>query len=168
VVTVREDRPGDKRLVGYVVAEPAAELPPTWQLQQFVRERLPDYMVPSMVVALPSLPLTANGKVDRARLPRPEAASAKYRAPTSSREVALCGLFAEILGVERVGVDDDFFALGGHSLLATRLAARVRAELGVELPIRTLFAAPTVAELARRWDSLSTSTRKPLRRITER
>ena len=168
VVTVREDRPGDKRLVGYVVADSGVEMPAAWQLQQFVRERLPDYMVPSALVTLSSIPLTANGKVDRRRLPRPEANRAAYRAPETSREVALCGLFAEILGVERVGVDDDFFALGGHSLLATRFAARARSDLGVEIPIRTIFAAPTVAELARRWDGLSTSVRKPLRRITER
>ena len=168
VVTVREDRPGDKRLVGYVVADRGVEMPAAWQLQQFVRERLPDYMVPSALVTLSSIPLTANGKVDRRRLPRPEANRAAYRAPETSREVALCGLFAEILGVERVGVDDDFFALGGHSLLATRFAARARSDLGVEIPIRTIFAAPTVAELARRWDGLSTSVRKPLRRITER
>lgn len=168
VVTVREDQPGDRRLVGYAVAADAAEVPPTRELQQFVREQLPDYMVPSAVVALPAIPLTANGKLDRSRLPRPETSSAKYRAPQSPWEVALCGLFAEILGAERVGVDDDFFALGGHSLLATRLAARVRSDMGVELPIRTIFAAPTVAELARRWSDLSTSVRKPLRRMTER
>ncbi|WP_260462509.1 non-ribosomal peptide synthetase [Streptomyces sp. TRM72054] len=168
VVTVREDQPGDKRLVGYVVAADDAEIPPARELQQFVRERLPDYMVPSAVVALPAIPLTANGKLDRSRLPRPEANSAKYRAPESPREVALCALFAEILGVQRVGVDDDFFALGGHSLLATRLVARVRSDMGVEIPIRTIFAAPTVAELARRWSGLSTSVRKPLRRMTER
>jgi len=168
VVVVREDQPGDKRLVGYVVAAEDAELPPARELQLFVRERLPDYMVPSAVVALPAVPLTANGKLDRARLPRPEATSARYRAPESSREVALCGLFAEILGADCVGIDDDFFALGGHSLLATRLAARVRSDMGVEIPIRTIFAAPTVAELARRWNDLSTSVRKPLRRMTER
>nr|APD71600.1 non-ribosomal peptide synthetase 2 [Streptomyces sp.] len=168
VVTVREDQPGDRRLVGYVVAADGAEAPPARELQQFVRERLPDYMVPSAVVALPAVPLTANGKLDRSRLPRPEASSAPYRAPQSPREVALCALFAEILGAERVGVDDDFFALGGHSLLATRLAARVRSDMGVEIPIRTLFAAPTVAELTRRWSGLSTSVRKPLRRMTER
>ncbi|MFS8103330.1 amino acid adenylation domain-containing protein [Lentzea alba] len=166
VVVVREDQPGDKRLVAYVVAE--GDEPSARELQLFVRERLPDYMVPSAVVALPAIPLTANKKLDRARLPRPEASSARYRAPESPREVALCGLFAEILGAERVGVDDDFFALGGHSLLATRLAARVRSDLGVEIPIRTIFAAPTVAEIARRWNDLSTSVRKPLRRMTER
>ncbi|MFJ3232908.1 amino acid adenylation domain-containing protein [Streptomyces sp. NPDC086787] len=168
VVTVREDRPGDKRLVGYVVAAEDADLPPAGELQRFARERLPDYMVPSAVVVLPALPLTANGKLDRSRLPRPEASSAPYRAPESPREVALCALFAEILDVERVGVDDDFFALGGHSLLATRLVARVRSDMGVEIPIRTVFAAPTVAELAGRWSGLSTSVRKPLRRMTER
>ncbi|NGM14132.1 non-ribosomal peptide synthetase [Verrucosispora sioxanthis] len=168
VVMVREDQPDDKRLVGYVVVAEDAETPPTRELQQFVREQLPDYMVPSAVVTLPAIPLTANGKLDRSRLPRPEASSAKYRAPESAREVALCGIFAEVLGAERVGVDDDFFALGGHSLLATRLAARLRSDLGVEVPIRTIFAAPTVAELARRWSGLSTSVRKPLRRMTER
>nr|AGS49543.1 long-chain-fatty-acid--CoA ligase [uncultured bacterium esnapd8] len=168
VVTVREDQPGDKRLVGYVVAADDAETPSARDLQQFVRERLPDYMVPSAVITLPAIPLTANGKLDRSRLPRPETSSATYRAPESPREVALCGLFADVLGAERVGVDDDFFALGGHSLLATRLAARLRSDMGVEVPIRTIFAAPTVAELARRWSGLSTSVRKPLRRMTER
>jgi acyl-coenzyme A synthetase/AMP-(fatty) acid ligase len=168
VVTVREDQPGDRRLVGYVVAADAGELPPARQVQQFVRERLPEYMVPSAVVVLPAIPLTANGKLDRSRLPRPESGSVTYRAPRSPREVALCGLFAEVLGAQRIGVDDDFFALGGHSLLATRLAARVRSDLSVEIPIRTIFAAPTVAELDRRWSGLSTSVRKPLRRMTER
>ncbi|MFJ8133201.1 amino acid adenylation domain-containing protein [Streptomyces hydrogenans] len=168
VVVVREDQPGDRRLVGYVVAEDGIEAPPARELQQSVREWLPDYMVPSAVVALPAVPRTANGKLDRARLPRPEVANAPYRAPGSPRETALCALFAELLGLERVGLDDDFFALGGHSLLATRLTARVRTDLGVELPIRTLFAAPTVAELVGRWSGLSTSVRKPLRRMTER
>lgn len=168
VVTVREDQPGDKRLVGYVAAADGAEIPPARELQQLVRERLPDYMVPSVLVTLPAVPLTANGKLDRSRLPRPEVAGATYRAPESAREVSLCGLFAEVLGAERVGVDDDFFALGGHSLLATRLAVRLRSDMGVEVPIRTIFAAPTVSELARRWDGLTASVRKPLRRMTER
>jgi amino acid adenylation domain-containing protein/non-ribosomal peptide synthase protein (TIGR01720 family) len=168
VVTVREDQPGDKRLVGYVVAAEGAAVPPARDLQQFVRDRLPDYMVPSALVTLPTIPTTANGKLDRSRLPRPEASTATYRAPQSPREVALCELFAEVLGADRVGADDDFFALGGHSLMATRLAARIRSDLGVEVPIRTIFAAPTVAELARHWDGLSTAVRKPLRRMTER
>nr|AGS49513.1 long-chain-fatty-acid--CoA ligase [uncultured bacterium esnapd7] len=166
VVTVREDEPGDKRLVAYVVAD--AEIPSLEQIRQFARELLPDYMVPSAVVTLPAIPLTANGKLNRARLPRPEAATAKYRAPESPTQVALCGLFAEILGVDRVGLDDDFFALGGHSLLATRFAARVRTDLGVEMPIRAIFAAPTVAGLAETWAGLSGTVRKPLRRMTER
>ncbi|MFZ3561263.1 amino acid adenylation domain-containing protein [Streptomyces sp. BH055] len=167
VVTVWEEQPGDKRLTAYLVPADDAEQPSARELQRFLRERLPEYMIPSAVVALPALPLTPNGKLDRARLPKPEAGGARYRAPESPREVALCGLFAEVLGVERVGIDDDFFALGGHSLLATRLAARVRSELGVEIPIRTLFAAPTVAELARHWGELSTTVRKPLRKMTE-
>lgn len=168
VVTVREDQPGDKRLVAYVVAAGDADPPLADQIRRFVRDRLPDYMVPSAVVAVTAIPLTAHGKLDRARLPRPETSGAAYRAPESPQEAALCALFAEILGVPRVGLDDDFFALGGHSLLATRLTARVRSDLGVEIPIRTVFAAPTVAELARRWDGLAASVRKPLRRMTER
>ena len=168
VVTVREDQPGDKRLVAYVVAAGDAELPSAEQIRRYLRDLLPGYMIPSAVVALAAIPLTPHGKLDRARLPRPETTGAAYRAPESPREAALCELFAEILGVPRVGLDDDFFALGGHSLLATRLTARVRSELGVEIPIRTVFAAPTVAELARRWDGLAASVRKPLRRMTER
>ncbi|MFJ6666549.1 amino acid adenylation domain-containing protein [Streptomyces sp. NPDC091383] len=167
VVTAWEEGSGDKRLAAYLVPAGAAGAPPAGEVRQFLRERLPEYMVPSAVLALPALPLTANGKLDRARLPKPEAGGSRYRAPGSPREVALCALFAEVLGLERVGVDDDFFALGGHSLLATRLAARVRSELGVEIPIRTVFAAPTAAELARRWDGLSTTVRKPVRKTTE-
>ncbi|MFI9247545.1 phosphopantetheine-binding protein [Streptomyces sp. NPDC053086] len=125
-------------------------------------------MIPAAFVTLAELPLTPNGKLDRSALPRPEFGGDEYRAPRSPRERTLCALFAEILGAERIGLDDDFFVLGGHSLMATRLAARVRAEMGVEIPMRILFTAPTVAELTARWDEMSASTRKPLRRMTER
>ncbi|WP_433654355.1 amino acid adenylation domain-containing protein [Nocardia sp. CA-128927] len=134
--------------------------------RRFVAERLPDFMVPTVVMVIDSVPLTANGKLDRAALPDPELVSAReYRAPTTEREKTLTELFTEILGVGRVGVDDSFFALGGHSLLATRLASRIRAVMGVEVPIRVMFEAATVAQLARRWSQLAPSRRPALRRM---
>ncbi|MFJ9743353.1 non-ribosomal peptide synthase/polyketide synthase [Streptomyces sp. NPDC101166] len=157
-VIVREDTPGDKRLVAYVVPAPQATpwtASRTASLQAHAAERLPDYMVPSAVMALDALPLTVNRKLDRKALPAPVAqtlAGPADRGPQGVREQLLCGVFAQILGVEEVGVDDDFFALGGHSLLAVRLASRVRAVLGVDLDIRVLFDAPTVSALAARLD----------------
>ncbi|WP_225728603.1 non-ribosomal peptide synthase/polyketide synthase [Nocardia sp. JCM 34519.1] len=150
VVVARETDTGDKQLVGYVVADGIDGA----DVRGFVAERLPDFMVPAAVVVLDSIPLTANGKVNRSALPIPELrSSVAYRAPGSVREQLLAELFAEVLGRDRVGVDDGFFALGGHSLLATRLVSRIRAVLGIEVPIRTVFDAPTVAQLARRMDT---------------
>ena len=119
------------------------------ELRRFVAARLPEFMVPAAITVMQSLPLTVNGKLDRRALPAPEfLSSVAYRSPTDQRERVVAALFGEILGVARVGVDDGFFDLGGHSLSATRLVARVRAELGVEVPIRAVFDTPTVAGLA--------------------
>jgi nonribosomal peptide synthetase DhbF len=148
-VIVREDVPGMARLVAYVV--PAGRSVDTIALRSKIGAVLPDYMVPSAIVVLERLPLTPNGKLDRRALPPPDfAAPSKRRSPRTPHEEILCGLFAEILGLERVGIDENFFELGGHSLLAIRLISRVRASLDVEISIRSLFEAPTVEALARR------------------
>ncbi|MFB6894236.1 amino acid adenylation domain-containing protein, partial [Kitasatospora sp. NPDC056327] len=160
-VTVREDRPGDRRLVAYTVTRGTAAADS--ELRSHVAASLPEYMVPSAFVALDALPLNVNGKLDRAALPEPvHTVTDRDRGPRDPREEILRTLFADVLGVPSVGVDDGFFALGGHSLLATRLVGRIRSALGVELPIRALFEAPTVAALARRLDGNGAATRPAL------
>ncbi|MBQ1076207.1 amino acid adenylation domain-containing protein [Micromonospora sp. C31] len=145
-VVVREDRPGDKRLVGYVVPADGADLDGVTLVDAAARQ-LPGYMVPSAVLVLDRLPVTANGKLDRRALPAPQHGPAAGRAPRTPAEQRLCALFAEVLGVDRVGPDDNFFDLGGHSLLATRLIARARTDLGLDRAVRDLFQRPTPAGL---------------------
>ncbi|MEU6934614.1 amino acid adenylation domain-containing protein [Streptomyces sp. NPDC046374] len=148
LAVVREDRPGDKSLVGYVVPR-AGDAVTEAELLAEARALLPEHLVPSAVVVLDALPLTVNGKPDRAALPAPHrpAADPGGRAPRNAREEVLCALFAEILDVPEVGIDDNFFTLGGHSLLGVRLVNRMRGVLGVERTVRDLFRAPTPAGL---------------------
>jgi acyl carrier protein len=146
VVIAREDTPGDRRLVAYVVGEARGP-----ELRLALGERLPEYMVPSVFVLLEALPQTPNGKVDRKALPRPEGGGreAGYVEPRTPVEKELAAIWSAVLGVENVGLNDNFFELGGHSLLATQVMARIRESFGVtEIPLRSLFQKPTLGELA--------------------
>ncbi|MGW0583586.1 phosphopantetheine-binding protein, partial [Streptomyces sp. NPDC002920] len=165
VVTVREDRPGDKRLVAYHVPsrDTAGPEQRPGELRRHLERRLPPYMVPAAFVALGALPLNANGKLDRTALPAPEAGGhGTVRTPRTPDEKALCDLFAEVLGADRIGIDDSFFDLGGHSLLATVLVSAVRAQLDADLAVRDLFEAPTVAALAPRLRPRRPDTPEPI------
>ncbi|WP_175397089.1 amino acid adenylation domain-containing protein [Paenibacillus xylanilyticus] len=153
-VMAREDQPGNQRLAAYVVSE-SAYLPGVdlSSLRAYVADELPDYMVPSAFMNLSEMPLTPNKKIDRKQLPAPSVLShANGREARTPQEEILCSLFAEILGVARVGIDDDFFEMGGHSLLAGRITARIRDVFGAELNIGSGFESPTAAGLAKRLD----------------
>jgi hypothetical protein len=150
VVMARDDGAGSRVLVAYVIPRtmpgPSVEM-----LQTHLRRQLPEYMVPSLIMNVEAFPLTPSGKVDRRALPAPQAVAQPARAfaaPRTPTESALSEIWTEVLGRAQVGIDDNFFALGGHSLLATRLLSRLRARMNVQLPLRALFEAPTVAELA--------------------
>jgi len=150
-VIVREDVPGDRRIVAYMITQPGTELT-VGELRNFLRERLPEYMVPSGFMTLTEFPLTPNGKVDRRALPKPDQTrpelEREYVAPRNETEEKLAQICADLLQVEKVGVYDNFFELGGHSLLATQFISRVRTAFNVELPLRSLFEKPTIEGLA--------------------
>ncbi|MBW4564790.1 MAG: amino acid adenylation domain-containing protein [Mojavia pulchra JT2-VF2] len=149
VVMVREDVPGNQRLVAYLVAENDA----TDELRQYLRQKLPEYMIPSAFVILDSLPLTPNGKVNRRALPAPENTNAElvsgFVAPRHPVEEVLAGIWTQVLGISQVSIYDNFFELGGHSLLATQVISRIRKTFGVDIPLQRLFEFPTIAKLAK-------------------
>jgi len=155
VVLAREDIPGDKRLVAYVVTQEEGTSADTTErdtatLRTALSQSLPDYMLPSHVVLLDQLPLTPNGKIDRCALPAPDMtrSGAGYVAPRTATEETMASLWAEVLQLDRVGVHDNFFALGGHSLLAMRLISKTREVFQVELAPRLLFEEPTIAAIS--------------------
>jgi amino acid adenylation domain-containing protein len=147
----REDTPGDRRLVAYIVPIPGAHLTAS-SLQEMLLPRLPDYMIPSTFVRLEALPVTTNGKVDRTALPAPDASNIirdeVFIAPRTPTEERLAGIVATLLNLEQIGIDDDFFMLGGHSMLGTQLIVLIADTFGVNLPLRTLFESPTVRQLS--------------------
>jgi len=163
VVTARENQAGEKYLAAYIVPRDSEGEPVGWR--EFLKERLPGYMIPATMVCLPGLPLNQNGKVDRTLLPDPEAylaSSRRYVAPRNPMEEMLSGIWATILKRDHIGVHDNFFDLGGHSLLATQVMARVRSVFCVELPLRTLFEATTVTQLAEAIESRRLQTGDPV------
>ncbi|HET9284714.1 MAG TPA: phosphopantetheine-binding protein, partial [Candidatus Angelobacter sp.] len=151
-VVAREDQPGDKRLVAYLVV---AEEIQTEQLRDGLKQRLPEYMVPSAFVLLEALPLTPHGKLDYKRLPIPEREIGEgYIAPRTEVEEKLAAIWSQVLGVQRIGVEDNFFELGGHSLLATQVISRMQDAFQKSFPVRRLFESPTIAGLARLIESV--------------
>jgi amino acid adenylation domain-containing protein len=164
LVLAREDAPGERRLVAYVTLHAGGPLPP--DLRRLVAQRLPGYMVPAVFVALPAFPLAPSGKVDRRALPAPGRArpelSRHYAPPSTGDEQSLVAIWEEVLGVEPVGVDDDFFELGGDSLLAVRIVVRARASLGRDLPLQSLFESPTIKGLSGRLGAAASASVAPL------
>ncbi|MEU6464122.1 amino acid adenylation domain-containing protein [Streptomyces sp. NPDC046976] len=164
VVAVDRDGAGQQRLIGYVTGTATPD-----EIRVALSQTLPNYMVPSLLLRLPALPLTTNGKVDRKALPDPASLTRSAgRAPSGPGEQQVCDLFAAVLGLSEAGPDDDFFAHGGHSLLATRLTGRLRTELGAELTIRDLFETPTPAGIAARLASARPAPARPALRARAR
>jgi amino acid adenylation domain-containing protein len=173
VVIVREDTPGDKRLVAYVVPAPGASLPSPEALRQAAQAHLPDYMVPAAILLLETVPLTPNGKVDRRALPAPDWAAAKGQETTAEPRTAVeqkvADLWKQVLGVEQVGIHDNFFELGGHSVLAVQLLARIFESFQINIPLRTLFEEPTIAELSKHLvqEPASSAAKRPQKSVPE-
>ncbi|WP_414445213.1 amino acid adenylation domain-containing protein [Burkholderia sp. 22PA0106] len=163
-VTIREDQPGQKRLVAYVVAAHGQEPANVQALRQALSRRLPEYMIPSQLVWLDALPLTPNGKLDRRALPTPDApqSGTDYVAPRTETEQTLSTIWSDILKIDRVGLHDNFFDLGGHSLLAVQLASSIRSRLGVEVPLPELFAHPTLGQFAQAVEHANASALPPI------
>jgi acyl carrier protein len=148
VVAVREQGETGRQLVAYVVAVNGTT-PDATAIRRELSTRLPEYMVPGLFVVLESLPMLPNGKIDRKRLPEPQPTVQIHREPQTEQEKILCGLFADVLGLQQAGMDDNFFALGGHSLMATSLVSRIWSRMAIRIPVRAIFEAPTVAQLAK-------------------
>jgi len=152
VVVAHKDESGNQRLIGYVVPNSKSEIPKSSNLRDFLKQKLPDYMVPAVFVMLKTLPLTSNGKVDRKALPAPEQVrpelEATFVAPCTEVEQVVAGIWTEVLRLEKIGIHDNFFDLGGHSLLLTQVTSRLYNAFGLELSLRQMLATPTVAELA--------------------
>ena len=157
VLLAREDQPGDMRLVAYVVPR-NGDAPTAEELRGYLRERLPDFMIPQHFLLLEEFPHTPNQKIDRKALPAPQyedrASSEADSAARTPTEKTLARIWSDILGVSGVGIHQDFFELGGHSLIAMRLITRVREVLEVDVPLKTLFATPTIAGFAEGLDEL--------------
>ncbi len=156
IAIVYEDAPGDKRLIAYVIPQPSATLTQT-ELRQFLNQKLPDYMLPAAFVVLDSFPLTPNGKIDRHALPAPDrtqvASAETFVAPRNELEQQLAKIWSELLKIQSIGIEDNFFALGGHSLLATQVMSRIQTFYSLSIPLRYIFEYPTIAQLG---DSLGT------------
>jgi amino acid adenylation domain-containing protein len=155
-VILREDVPGDLRLVAYIVPQPATA-PTVSELRQFLQQQLPDHFMPAAIVSLATIPLTPNGKIDRQALPIPDLADLQFQtsfvAPITPTETTLAKIWTEVLRIDRVGVNDNFFELGGHSLLATQVIARARREFAIDIPLQSIFEQSTIAGLASRIDT---------------
>ncbi|NOY59011.1 MAG: non-ribosomal peptide synthetase, partial [Calditrichaeota bacterium] len=165
IVLAKEVRPGDTRLVAYVVSA-NKDRPTIEDLREFMRSRLPDYMLPATFVFLDEMPLTPSGKIDRKVLPMPDLSrpelQVEYVEARNETEEKLVKICRDLLNVDKVGVYDNFFDLGGHSLLATQFMSRLRDQFNVEIPLRTLFEKPTVDELAQVVEAAAQSTRAPI------
>ncbi len=160
-VLAREDNPQDKRLVAYIVPRPELDLT-TDRLRSYLKDQLPEYMIPSAFVLLDDLPLTPNGKIDRKALPSPDqnrlGIGGRYQSPRTTMEQALAGIWAEVLGVDKVGIHDNFFDLGGHSLVAVRLVNLIKRKIGLTLRIAHIYQAPTVKQMAGILDNREAAT----------